>query len=171
MLDNSSFVPDISFGMRLTRYAPARMLCTCTADMAVRLLRMLPASLTPDPWLIRGNAAKSRAVKVPDFLSACLGWMSISYCQKMGMEVLTGWAWLQVLQMTTLKDYGREQRENKVEVHPSHHPSCCREFLLFVRGTCLEEQSRWAANQSAGLSFCVASVGHAAASAEVGFFS
>jgi hypothetical protein len=68
--------------MRLTRYAPARMLCTCAADMAVRLLRMLPASLAPDTWLTRGNAAKSRAVKVPDFLSACLGSTSISHCQE-----------------------------------------------------------------------------------------
>ena len=59
--------------------------------MAVRLLRMLPASLTADPpWLIRGNAAKSRAVKVPDFLSACLGSMSIKPLPKDGTEVTHG---------------------------------------------------------------------------------
>lgn len=68
----SFFVPTTSLGMRLTRYAPARMLCSCAADMALRLLRMLPASLIVSVFLKRGTGAKSRAVNVPDFRRECL---------------------------------------------------------------------------------------------------
>ena len=41
--------------------------------MALRLLRMLPASLAvPSAFLNRGGGAKSRPVKVPDLRNACL---------------------------------------------------------------------------------------------------
>lgn len=40
--------------------------------MALRLLRILPASEAVSLLLNRGGGAKSRAVKVPDFLSKCL---------------------------------------------------------------------------------------------------
>lgn len=63
----SCFVPTTSFGIRLTRYAPARMLCNCCADIALRLLRILPASEAVSLLLKRGGGAKSRPVKVPDF--------------------------------------------------------------------------------------------------------
>ena len=65
---NSFLVPTTSFGIRLTRYAPARMAWSCDADMALRLLRMLPASEVVSAVLNRGGAAKSRAVKVLEFL-------------------------------------------------------------------------------------------------------
>lgn len=67
----SFLVPTTSFGMRLTRYAPARIACCCRADMAVPLLRMLPASelFEESSPLKRGDGAKSRAVKVPDLRS------------------------------------------------------------------------------------------------------
>jgi hypothetical protein len=60
--------------MRLTRYAPLRMLYAWAADMFDRPLRTLPASLPPywEPPLIFGGGAKSSAVKALDFLKACL---------------------------------------------------------------------------------------------------
>lgn len=69
----SSLVPTTSLGIRLTRYAPARMLSSCLADIALRLLRMLPASEAVALEGKRGGGAKSSAVKVPDFLSRWLG--------------------------------------------------------------------------------------------------
>jgi hypothetical protein len=42
------------------------------ADMPDRPLRMLPASLPESLFLKRAGGAKSSAVKVPDFLNACL---------------------------------------------------------------------------------------------------
>lgn len=48
------------------------MLCACDAESPVPLLRMLPASLAVSVFLKRGGGAKSRAVKVLDFLNACL---------------------------------------------------------------------------------------------------
>lgn len=72
---NSCLVPTTPFGMRLTRYAPARMLCSCWADIALRLLRILPASEAVSLVLNRGGGAKSRAVKVPDFRNKWLWWL------------------------------------------------------------------------------------------------
>ena len=68
-------MPTTSFGIRLTRYAPARMLSSCLADMALRLLRILPASEAVALAGNRGGGAKSRAVKVPDFLRRWLSKM------------------------------------------------------------------------------------------------
>lgn len=65
-------MPTTSLGIRLTRYAPARMLSNCLADMALRLLRMLPASEAVALEGKRGGGAKSSAVKVPDFRSRWL---------------------------------------------------------------------------------------------------
>jgi len=68
---NSSFVPATSLGIRLTRYAPVRMWCRCTADMAEWLLRMLPVSLMLSaPRNTRPGGAKSNDVNVADFLNA-----------------------------------------------------------------------------------------------------
>ncbi len=59
--------------MRLTRYAPARMLCSWAADIPDRFDRILPDSLLVSVLdLNRGGGAKSSAVKVPDFRRACL---------------------------------------------------------------------------------------------------
>jgi hypothetical protein len=69
----SSFVPTVSGGSRLTRYAPVRMLCRWAAEIPVRLLWMLPASLAVSAFLKRGGGAKSRLSKVPDLRNACLG--------------------------------------------------------------------------------------------------
>jgi len=49
------------------------MLSSCLADMALRLLRILPASEAVALPAKRGGGAKSRAVKVPEFLNRCLG--------------------------------------------------------------------------------------------------
>jgi len=48
------------------------MLCSWAADMPLRVLRMLPASLLLSAFFKRGTGAKSRAVNVLDFLKACL---------------------------------------------------------------------------------------------------
>ena len=45
---------------------------SCLGDMALRLLRMLPASEAVALEGKRGGGAKSSAVKVPDFLSRWL---------------------------------------------------------------------------------------------------
>ena len=65
----SSFVPTNSFGMRLTRYAPARMLWFVRADTPLWLLRIEPESEAVSLFLKRGGGAKSSAVKVPDLRS------------------------------------------------------------------------------------------------------
>lgn len=70
--ERSFLVPTTSLGIRLIRYAPERMLSSCLADMALRLLRILPASEAVALPAKRGGGAKSRAVKVPEFLSRCL---------------------------------------------------------------------------------------------------
>ena len=49
--------------------------------MALRLLRMLPASEAVSALLNRGGAAKSRAVKVFEFLRRCLPDISESILQ------------------------------------------------------------------------------------------
>ena len=48
------------------------MLASWLADMALRLLRMLPASDAVALPGKRGGGAKSNAVNVPDFLNRCL---------------------------------------------------------------------------------------------------
>ena len=70
---SSSRVPATSRGMRLTRYAPVLMLCSCMRESPERLLRILPVSLivSPGTWS-RPGGAKSSAVKVPDLRSRCL---------------------------------------------------------------------------------------------------
>lgn len=65
----SSFVPTNSFGMRLTRYAPARMLWFVRADTPLWLLRIEPESEAVSLFLKRGGGAKSSAVKVPELRS------------------------------------------------------------------------------------------------------
>ena len=57
----------VSPGRRLTLPAPLRMAPSCTAEMPLRLLRMLPASLRLSfaSANLRGGA-KSRPVKVED---------------------------------------------------------------------------------------------------------
>lgn len=67
----SSFVPTTSAGRRLTRYAPVRMLWVWTAEIPVRLLRMLPESLAVS-FLNRGGGANSNVVYIPDFRMAWL---------------------------------------------------------------------------------------------------
>ena len=56
--------------------------------MPVRLLRMLPASLAVSPRAKRGEGAKSRAVKVPDFRNACL--FHISRCRAIAVHSTYG---------------------------------------------------------------------------------
>lgn len=65
----SCFVPTNSFGMRLTRYAPARILWLVRADTPLWLLRIEPESEAVSVFLKRGGGAKSSAVKVPDLRS------------------------------------------------------------------------------------------------------
>ena len=65
----SCFVPTNSFGIRLTRYAPARMLWLVRADTPLWLLRIDPESEAVSLFLKRGGGAKSSAVKVPDLRS------------------------------------------------------------------------------------------------------
>ena len=62
-------MPTNSFGMRLTRYAPARMLWFVRADTPLWLLRIEPESEAVSLFLKRGGGAKSSAVKVPDLRS------------------------------------------------------------------------------------------------------
>ena len=68
----SSFVPTCSLGMRLSRYAPARMLASVLAERLLRPDRMDPESLPDSLFLNRGGGAKSRAVNVVDLRRACL---------------------------------------------------------------------------------------------------
>lgn len=62
----------VSPGRRLTLPAPLRMAAWLTAEIPLRLLRILPASLIVSASLNLRGGAKSRAVKVPDFLNKCL---------------------------------------------------------------------------------------------------
>jgi hypothetical protein len=65
----SSLDPTISFGIRLTRYAPFCIACCCTAEIPLlvdlKLPAALPGRLPPAGSLIRLGGAKSKAVNVP----------------------------------------------------------------------------------------------------------
>ena len=84
----SCFVPTNSFGMRLTRYAPARMLWLVRADTPLWLLRIEPESEAVSLFLKRGGGAKSSAVKVPDLRSRCLQILISLQPYKQGLEHL-----------------------------------------------------------------------------------
>lgn len=62
-------VNTLSPGRRLTRPAPLRMAAWLTAEMPLRLLRMLPASLMVSFSLNLRGGAKSRPVNVLDLRS------------------------------------------------------------------------------------------------------
>lgn len=65
----AAVVNTVSPGKRLTRPAPLRIAPSCTAEMPLRLLLMLPASLVvSESWNFLGGA-KSRLVNVDDFRS------------------------------------------------------------------------------------------------------
>ena len=66
---NCACVKTVSAGKRLTLPAPLRIAAWFIAEMPVRLLLMLPASLMSPSSLKRLGGAKSRAVNVLDFLS------------------------------------------------------------------------------------------------------
>ena len=68
----SSLVKTTSLGIRLTRYAPPRMAPSCLDEIPLWLLRILPASLMESGSLNLRGGAKSKDVKVPDFLRRCL---------------------------------------------------------------------------------------------------
>lgn len=88
----SSFVPASSFGRRLRRWAPARRANAWAWDMPLRPLRMLPASLPLSMLRRRAGGAKSRAVKVPDFLKRWLWSSRLVLCVCDWKKLLTGWA-------------------------------------------------------------------------------
>lgn len=72
--DKSSRLATNSFGILLTLYAPSLTAWCCIAEMPLRLLLMLPASLPPP--IIAGSrillgGAKSNAVNVPLFRRSC----------------------------------------------------------------------------------------------------
>ncbi len=69
---NADCVNTVSPGSRLTRPAPLRRAACWTAEMPLRLLLMLPASLAVSPSLNFRGGAKSSAVKVVDFRRRCL---------------------------------------------------------------------------------------------------
>lgn len=73
LLVMSSWVPTISLGILLTRYAPLRIAILPALDMPDRLERIEPASDALEPGSRkRGGGAKSRAVKVLELRSKCL---------------------------------------------------------------------------------------------------
>jgi hypothetical protein len=67
----------MSPGRRLTRPAPLRMAACDTAEIPLRLLLMLPASLIVSFSLNLRGGAKSRPVNVPDLRKRCLLIVSI----------------------------------------------------------------------------------------------
>jgi len=58
--------------------------------MALRLLRILPASLVVSLCLKRGGGAKSTAVKVLDFLKACLQRLSALLTERCRCQIAYG---------------------------------------------------------------------------------
>lgn len=63
----AAVVNTVSPGKRLTRPAPLRMAPSCTAEIPLLLLLMLPASLIVSVSLNFLGGAKSRLVNVVDF--------------------------------------------------------------------------------------------------------
>jgi len=88
----SSLVKTASLGIRLTRYAPLRMAPSCTFEIPLLLLRILPASLMLSGSLILLGGAKSSPVKVPDLRSTCGLGMAASSSKALTVGVNTGTA-------------------------------------------------------------------------------
>jgi hypothetical protein len=105
--------------MRLTRYAPARMLCNWAGDIPDRFDRILPESLLVSVLdLNRGGGAKSRAVNVPDFRRACLNGSLISFSRRLlQTAVLTGLASPPDHQTTKQAADGQEEQVNMAARH------------------------------------------------------
>jgi hypothetical protein len=105
--------------MRLTRYAPARMLCNWAADIPDRLDRILPESLLVSVLdLKRGGGAKSSAVNVPDFRRACLNGSLVSFPRRlMQTGGLTGWASPPDRQMKMQAAGGQEEQVSRAAAH------------------------------------------------------
>lgn len=92
--DISSFENTWSAGSRLTLCAPLLIACSCTVEMPLRLLLMLPASLIVSLSLktLRGGA-KSSDVNVPDLRSMCLCVCQRGTNSECAGSGLTGWEW------------------------------------------------------------------------------
>jgi len=86
----SSFVKTASLGILLMRYAPLRMAPSCTFEIPLRLLRILPASLMLSGSLILFGGAKSSPVKVPDLRSRCGLGMAASSSKALTVGVNAG---------------------------------------------------------------------------------
>lgn len=105
--------------MRLTRYAPARMLCNWAADIPDRFDRILPESLRVSVLdLKRGGGAKSSAVNVPDFRRACLNRSLVSFSRRLLQTVvLTGWASPRDRQTKKQAAGGQEEQVSMAAAH------------------------------------------------------